>query len=73
MLRLRALSSSVSRATIMALVLLAPAVAWAQDNVPPAPALRRTPKPWVGFLFMFLLLALVLGVSLLPSKRGHQD
>ncbi len=57
----------------MALALLAPAVTWAQDNVPPSPTLSRTPKPWVGFVVIFLLLALVLGVSLMPSKRGHQD
>ena len=73
MLRLRILSTSVARATVTALALLAPAVAWAQDNVPPPPTLSRTPKPWLGFAVMFLLVALVLGVSLMPSKRGHQD
>ncbi|MHC4079807.1 MAG: hypothetical protein ACYS15_06250 [Planctomycetota bacterium] len=71
--RLRILFTSVFRATVTALALLAPAVAWAQDNVPPPPTLSRTPKPWLGFLVMFLLLVLVLGVSLMPSKRGHQD
>jgi FtsH-binding integral membrane protein len=73
MLKLRILSASVSRATVMAAALLAPVVAWAQDNAPPSPTLSRTPKPWMGFVVMFLLLALVLGVSLMPSKRGHQD
>ncbi len=73
MLRLRILPTSVARATVTALALLAPAVAWAQDNVPPPPTLSRTPKPWLGFVVMFLLVALVLGVSLMPSKRGHQD
>jgi hypothetical protein len=58
---------------VAALVLLAPAVAWAQDNVPPSPTLSRPSKPWVGFVVMFLLTALVLGVSLMPSKRGHRD
>ena len=71
--RLRILSTSVSRATIAALALLAPAVAWAQDNVPPPPTLSRTPKPWLGFVVMIVLVALVLGISLMPSKRGHQD
>jgi hypothetical protein len=28
---------------------------------------------WLGFVVMFLLTALVVGVSLMPSKRGHQD
>ena len=43
-------------------------------NVPPQPAPSgSSAAPWVGFLFMGVLLALVLGVSLMPSKRGHQD
>lgn len=53
--------------------LLAPAVAWAQSAAPPEPGLRRTAAPWVGYLVIFVLLALVLAVSLIPSKRGHQD
>jgi hypothetical protein len=73
MLRLRILSTSVSRLTVAALALLAPAVAWAQDNVPPPPTLSRTPKPWLGFAVMFLLVAVVIGISLMPSKRGHLD
>jgi hypothetical protein len=71
--RLRIPITSVSRATVAALTLLAPALAWARDNVPPPPTLSRTPKPWLGFVVMFLLVALVLGISLMPSKRGHQD
>ncbi len=51
---------------------LAPTVAWAQDVVP-QPELRRAPQVWVGYFFMVLLAAAVMGVSLLPSKRGHQD
>jgi hypothetical protein len=73
MSRLRTLSFSVSRATLAAMTLLAPAVARAQDNVPPSPTLSRVPKPWIGFAVIFLLVVLVLGVSLIPSKRGHQD
>lgn len=52
---------------------LAPAIAWAQSSAPPTPGLRRTPAAWVGYLVIFVLLALVLAVSLIPSKRGHQD
>jgi hypothetical protein len=63
--------SSAVRVIVIAAGVTAPAVAWA--NVPPSPSLSRTPAAWVGFAFMFVLLALVLGVSLLPSKRGHQD
>ena len=51
---------------------LAPTVAWAQD-VAPQPDLRQSPQVWVGYFFMVLLAAAVMGVSLLPSKRGHQD
>ena len=44
-------------------------------NIPPAPGL--TPNDgqpvWVGFLIMFVLLAVVVAVSLMPSKRSHQD
>ncbi len=64
------------------LTVLAPALfaiatataAWAQDgNAPPQPNLNKSVPAWLGFLVMVILLALVLGVSLLPSKRGHQD
>ena len=57
--------------TIAAVAL--PAIAWAQENAPPQPSLSRSAQPWVGFAIMILLLALVLGISLMPSKRGHQD
>ena len=73
MSRLRTFLFSVSRAAVAAATLLAPTVARAQDNVPPAPTLSRVPKSWVGFAVIFLLVVLVLGVSLIPSKRGHQD
>ncbi len=44
-------------------------------NVPPQPVPMKSSDgpPWVGFLFMGVLLAVVLGVSLMPTKRGHQD
>lgn len=55
-----------------AIVWALPAIALAQDN-PDPPNLSRTPAPWLGYVIMFVLLALVVGVSLMPSKRGHQD
>jgi hypothetical protein len=73
MWRVRTLLPAACLATVVATGMLASAAAWAQDNVPPQPSLTRTPKPWVGYAIMFLLLVLVLGVSLMPSKRGHQD
>ena len=66
-MRIRLLSLYVTVVT-----LVAPAVAWAQ-TAPPEPGLRRTAAPWVGYLVIFVLLAVVLAVSLIPSKRGHQD
>ncbi len=64
------------RTTLLALraaAVLAPAIAMAQSSAPPAPTLSRSLAPWVGYIVMVLLLALVMGVSLMPSKRGHQD
>ena len=48
------------------------AVATAQTPAPP-PKLQRVPPVWHGLLVMFLLLAIVMAVSLMPSKRSHQD
>ncbi len=60
-----------SAITISAAI-LAPAIAWAQQTVPP-PTLRRSQPVWLGYLIIVVLLALVMLVSLMPSKRGHQD
>lgn len=49
-----------------------PAIALAQA-APPAPNLRRSPPVWLGLLVMFVLLTAILSISLLPSKRSHQD
>lgn len=53
-------------------ILAWPAIAAAQTAAP-SPALRRTPPVWLGLMIMALLLAMVLAVSLMPSKRSHQD
>jgi hypothetical protein len=39
----------------------------------PQPGLKKAPQIWLGYLVMALLLAIVLAVSLMPSKRSHQD
>ena len=76
-MRIRPLNMPIARRGCVLLAsaaaLLAPAIAWAQTTAPPAPGLRQTAAPWVGYLVIFVLLALVLAVSLIPSKRGHQD
>jgi len=60
-------------AVVLALVItLWPTIVLAQQAAP-QPSLRKSPAAWLGMLVMFLLLAIVLGISLMPSKRGHQD
>ena len=54
------------------LAALTPAIAWAQTAAP-APALKRAPPVWVCYRLMAVLLGIVLAISLLPSKRSHQD
>ncbi len=62
----------VTCAVTMLAAVLTPGIVWAQDVVP-QPELRRAPATWVGYMFMVILVAAVMAVSLLPSKRGHQD
>lgn len=62
-------SSGVAATCLLAL----PAVVCAQVTAPPAPSLNRSPPAWIGYLLIMVLLGMVVGVSLLPSKRGHQD
>ncbi len=52
--------------------LLAPVSVWCQNNAP-MPVLQRQSPVWVGYLVMFLLMTMVVVVSLMPSKRSHQD
>ena len=40
---------------------------------PPAPVLRKTHPAWIGYVVIFVLLVMVTVVSLMPSKRSHQD
>ncbi len=65
--------ASVTKTTVAAAAVVAPVVVLAQGSAPPQPILTRSAPAWIGFLFMVILLAIVLGVSLMPSKRGHQD
>ena len=71
--RLAGILVSSVRVVVIAAAILAPAaVVCAQDEVLEA-NLRRGPPIWLGYLVMFGLLTAVILVSLMPSKRGHQD
>lgn len=56
---------------VFSVVLVTPDVVWAQAA--PAPNVRNSPKVWIGLMTILLLLVVVVAVSLMPSKRGHQD
>ncbi|MHC5113064.1 MAG: hypothetical protein ACYTGP_01390 [Planctomycetota bacterium] len=62
------------RLYVFVMTILAPAIAMAQDpTAPPSPSLKRYAPEWIGYLVIAVLLILVIAVSLMPSKRGHQD
>ena len=42
-------------------------------TAPPEPSLRRPPATWVGYALMFVFLVIIISISLMSSKRGHQD
>ena len=54
-----------------AMTIFLPAVCWAQTV--PEPTLRPPAAVWLGYAVMFALAAVVIAVSLMPSKRSHQD
>lgn len=39
----------------------------------PQPQLQRAASPLIGFALIFFMLVVVVSISLMPSKRGHQD
>jgi len=70
---MKPLNAVVHRALglFVALAMILPAEVWAQAA--PSPQLRNSPRPWMGMVIMMVLAAAVVGVSMIPSKRGHQD
>lgn len=61
-------------AAVWLLAVLSPAVAFAQrTSTPEQPSLRNAPQVWMGYLIIVVLLAIVMAISLMPSKRSHQD
>ena len=74
MLRKITKSTRLTPLVITSPLWLAAATALAQSaNTPPPADLNRTTSPLLGFGLMFLLTAIVVAISLMPSKRSHQD
>lgn len=71
--RMKYLATRARLIILTAFVMLWPVIAHAQATAPPPPILKKSPPVWLGFLVMALLLVIVLLVSLMPSKRTHQD
>ena len=67
-LRFRGLTGRLCLLAAACPLLLMQAVAWAQESpAAPQPNLQKSPP------VIFLLLVAVVTVSLMPSRRGHQD
>ncbi|MEE2719755.1 MAG: hypothetical protein VX727_08210 [Planctomycetota bacterium] len=50
------------------------AVAMPTSLAPPQPAANKnTPAVWVGILVMLVIVGVILTISLMPSRRSHQD
>lgn len=56
----------------MSLILTA-TTAFAQKTGVPQPALTRVQPAWIGIVLMIIMVMVVVFVSLLSSKRSHQD
>ena len=57
-----------------AALLAVPSSLWAQAAPPPQPTTAG--RAWsnaIGYVLIFTMLVIVVFVSLIPSKRGHQD
>lgn len=66
--------SSVLAVTLVPMIATLCAAAQDAGVAPPQPgSIRRAPAPWIGLLVMLLLVAVVVSINLIPSKRSHQD
>ena len=77
---LQSLSSSSCAHTLRAVLLgcvlvLSTPSAHAQDesNAPRQPTVRNLSRAWVGYGAITMIVVLVVMISLMPSKRGHQE
>ena len=69
---LRKIAGRVRAATAGLAALFWPALAAAQD-APDSPTLKASAPVWLGLLIIIGLLIVVMVVTIMPSKRGHQD
>ena len=49
------------------------ALAAAQEDAPPAPGFTPNTNPIIGYLVGAVLFGIIVAISLMPSKRSHQD
>jgi hypothetical protein len=68
-------SRRITTLTLHALAVLAATlpVSHALAQAAPTPSVTRTPETWIGYAIVFGLFVIVVAVSLMPSKRSHQD
>lgn len=74
--RVVAYAGAMNRIRLTTILAAFLAMAWplaAFASAPPNVVLRKTSPVWVGYAVMFLLVLVVLILSLMPSKRSHQD
>lgn len=68
----RAFQRLHAKAAVLTAPLIITAATLAQ-NVPPDPRVTRTYPVWIGYAIGALLIVIILLLSLMPSKRAHQD
>ncbi len=74
--RSRHLARTAQAIALAAVAFFASPIAYAQDaesNAPRQPTVRKLSAAWVGYAAMALIVGLVVTISLMPSKRGHQE
>lgn len=63
----------LSRTLSIVAPLAVSAFAAAQVEAPPAPGFVPTTNPVLGYLVGAVLFGIIVAISLMPSKRSHQD